>query len=488
MNYSTTYTSCYSKGCLSEIEVQVLTRTGIPRLDIIGLPQGMIREGKDRISACLHSLGINLNTKRILVSLNPGDIPKEGSHFDLPILMGVLKSLGLYMSRTGKDFYWGEIGLDGSIRSTPDYLAHLLFATSKRATSLMSGAPQNEIDFLYPHLTHKPMFTSSVSELLSHSEKTESLRSETNQSEQHSIDEDLAKSWIDMSGDHLWSSLRGSADQFTLFSLLAIGRHHLLLQGPPGVGKTTWCYALHELLPPLKNKEWASRFKFEAKKSEQIQSLSDLIRPPFEAPHHNASSAAVIGGGNGSITAGAITRAHRGVLFLDEFAEFPRNVLEALREPLETKRVSIARSGATAQMSADIQLLAAMNPCKCGFHCSTTVCTCRTIEYQAYKARISGPLQDRFHFKVFWDFHDFSKSREFEIKTLKKRIIDARNLKAINLENIRLNSKQNPRRQRNQLESFISWCKFYECSAPTQRDQNNFNEFIMRMERPHEHL
>jgi magnesium chelatase family protein len=473
------WTTCYSAGELKPIEVQVLVRSGLPKFDIIGLPQNVIREGKDRILSALCHLGVELPTQKVLVSLNPGDVQKEGSHFDLPILAGLLGALGLIKKPPPNSFFWGELRLDGSVRPTDDLLAHLFFAQSHSASQTVMGGDSEKYSFIKPFLMPQPTFIQDCSELKNSFEKEDAIPQEL----KSDFSEEILNSWVNQKVQNsLWNSLRGSDDQFLFWSLVALGRHNVLIEGPPGVGKSTWCYALKELQAPLHHKLWNEKFRYNPGISTNIKSLGQLVRPTYLAPHHSSSKASIIGGGNASISTGAITRAHRGILFLDEFNEYSRDVLESLREPLETKTLSIARRGAMKKLEANIHLLAAMNPCKCGNFRSKKLCDCLQSQLNHFKAKISGPLKDRFHAIPFWVFQDEPQSKQFELSNVRKQIIQSRNSPRPLMNKITLPQNLSPRRKKRWIEFFESWCRWFGVAEANQADAAEFNHFIKRME------
>ena len=472
---SKVWTTCYSCGELQPIEVQTLVRGGLPRFDIIGLPQNMIREGKDRILSALGSLGIELPSQKILVSLNPGDIPKEGSHFDLPIIIGILRCLGHLPNTENKTYAWGELGLDGSIRPFQDLLAHLLFTNLCGADESVSGQNENDLSFVHSFLKTPPASLRHVSELF------DGTLSSKVQKSAKTEDGDFL--WQTVWADNdptigAWNRLRGSPEQFLFWCLTAIGRHHVLLEGPPGVGKSSWCFAFGDLQRPLRPHQWVEKFRYRQKLSHEIGDLISLSRVPFEAPHHTSSSAAVVGGGSLKIAAGALTRSHLGILFLDEFSEFSRDVLESLREPLETKSITIARRGHSQKLAADTQLLAAMNPCKCGKHGSSASCDCTTLQYHVYRSKISAPLRDRFHFQCWWFYDERPRPEEFELKAVRRRLIESTRVTPPRLEGVLPPRHLNPRRQARWLETFVSWCRWFNISTASPKDVEKFLNFL----------
>lgn len=473
------YTSSQSSLEILPVEVQVLIRRGLPRFDIIGLPQHMIREGKDRILSSLHSLQIELPAKRILVNLLPGDQPKEGSHFDLPICVALFQAMGLLMPPQKKNFYWGELQLDGSLRDFPDALRHLFSVADPHIGSFCfspEGIWDEEVE----------NFLSAPVDLIEHIEELFQKRERRKQSSENSasVKSSLAPSENkNLLKDEVWNQLKGSPEQFLTWALAMTGREHLLLMGAPGQGKSLWSKASEALLPDLAVSQWKDRVRYSGT-SFQISSWRDLSRPPFESPHHKASSAAIVGGGSRNLKAGAITRAHQGCLFLDEFLEFHRDVTESLREPLEEKALSIARQNQQLKLPADIQLIAATNPCPCGMHRSKKACQCQSSDFYRYQRKLSGPLLDRFHRKLWWEFKDENRPKGFEAKELRQKIKEARERKLPVLESsIPWPKLPNPRQKRLYLEKWKSWIQWHGLHSVTQKDFNRFWQFEMNWER-----
>ncbi len=458
--FARVWTSTWSRGKLKEIEVQVLVRPGLPRFDIIGLPENVIKEGKDRILSALHFLGIQLKSQKILISLNPAGEPKEGAHFDLAILAGILRAMGqLPVNENYQDFYWGELTLEGRIQKLASAPAHLFFASQNNHARLFAN--QEAISWLDCELFR----CESVSDLFDskHYSKEKPVKPVHRPSE----------TWLnERTENSRWNQLMGLPSQFLLFALCAIGRLHLLLEGPPGVGKSSWCIAFREILPPLSKEEWAERLR-----SAPLSEIQQAFSVPFEAPHHSTSAQAIIGGGSKKIDAGAISRAHKGILFLDEIPEFPRNIREALREPLENKRIHIFRNGMNMEFLADFQLIATMNPCPCGFHESKTLCRCSARSLEDYRARMSGPLLDRIHWHSWWEFHREEIPKEFRLESLRPKILEARQVSVSLSNNLAIPNFSNPRRTKKFREIFTSWCQWHGLEHPSQKHLEEFFQF-----------
>lgn len=471
----TAWTTSYSLGRLHCIQVQALVRKGIPRLDIIGLPQNMIREGRDRVTSALNLLGIELPQQKLLVSLSPSDLPKEGAHFDLPILQAILVALGIKFPSEKKIFFWGEIELSGVISMQDDPLPHLLHANRQECEALVCAHASRELSFLKPCLHCHYEEWSHIEESF-HPLKKLSDRERNTAEFTH---EKLQSLWLQhQPQDSRWASLRGRPFQFLLWALVVLARQHLLIEGSPGVGKSYWCRAIREILLPLPIRRWHERFEFQSSASSHIHSLSELMQAPFENPHHSSSVAALVGGGSASIEAGALTRAHRGVLFLDEIAEFSQMVLESLREPLENQCVQVARRGVTQNLPASIQLLGTMNPCKCGNYKSSRLCRCSTSRFWNYQNKLSEPLRDRFAWKVWWNYYNEAKPKDFELKPLKQNLLRASTRPNPKLKELSLPKFHSARKQRIWLESFFTWCRWFDIERPGSKALSQFNSFL----------
>lgn len=470
-SFAQAWTTCYTSDGLQEIEIQVLLRKGLPRFDIIGLPQNMVREGKDRILASLHQVGIELPNQKVLVYLKPGDLSKEGSHLDLGIFHAILQVLGHIPLIEKKYFFWGELELNGKIRATESILGHVLLAQESQAHSIFFSNPKNNLEKILPFLKSKVHFCENAAELL-----------EPNEAYQIEVSSDSSQSsWPDPKLQTRWNKMRGSHDQFLFWSLASLGRWNVLLNGSPGVGKSSWCHALQELQRPLTPKFWSEKFKYSSPAETKNLEFKDLSQRGFEAPHHTSSAASIVGGGHRQIYAGAISRAHRGILFLDELPEFQRNVLEALREPLEEKKLCIHRQGGKKSFPADIQLLAAMNPCRCGKHGSKKACVCSSSQFYTYQSRLSEPLLERFHRVLWWNFKDEPQAPEFEFQKICERLLWAEENRP-QLQKIDLSAFRNARQQRLWIEMLLTWCKFFGFDQANDTESQNLRGFFERLE------
>ncbi|MGH8735855.1 MAG: YifB family Mg chelatase-like AAA ATPase [Burkholderiales bacterium] len=368
-----------------EVTVEVHLGPGLPAFHIVGLPDAEVREAKDRVRAALNHARFEFPARRITVNLAPADLPKDSSRLDLPIALGVLAASGQLAPEAlaGHEFA-GELSLTGEVREIRGALAMALQARAAgRAFVLPAGnAPQAALAEGARILPVR-----SLLEVVAH------LTGEALISEYCAASQASAPDYPD------FEEVKGQQQVKRALEVAATGNHSVLMVGPPGTGKSMLAARFPGILPPLSEAE--------ALEVAAIQSVSsagfDAARwgaRPFRAPHHSASGAALVGGGN-MPRPGEISLAHHGVLFLDELPEFDRDVLEALREPLESGRISIVRAARQAQFPARFQLLAAMNPCPCG-HCGSPGgrCRCTPERIARYRGRVSGPLADRIDIKL----------------------------------------------------------------------------------------
>ena len=400
-----------------DVDLQVQIASGLPAFSIVGLPDKAVGESRERVRAALNSLGLSLPAKRIIINLAPADLVKEGSHFDLPVALGILACMNLVpLEELNNYIVLGELGLDGSILPVNGILPVAVHANAAGKGLI---CPQKQgAEALWSGL-ESILAPGSLLELINHFKGTQLIPAPKPHTGK------TPRKYPDM------RDVKGQESAKRALEIAAAGGHNMLMIGPPGSGKSMLAARLPGILPPMTPEE--------ALETSMIHSIAGELKDgriclerPFRAPHHNASTPALIGGGRRA-EPGEISLAHNGVLFLDELPEFNRATLEALRQPLENGEISISRVNAHTTYPARFQLIAAMNPCRCGnlgqpnFECARApLCA---LEYQS---KISGPLLDRIDIQIEvhavspWELTDVKTGESSE--TIRKRVISARKI------------------------------------------------------------
>ena len=398
-----------------DIDLQIQISSGMPAFTIVGLPDKAVAESKERVRAALNTIGISFPAKRVTINLAPADLIKEGSHYDLAVALGIISCLGIIpLEEINHYIVLGELGLDGSISAVNGVLPASIHALRKNKGIICPQAQGSEA--LWSGLK-EIIAAGNLMELINHFKGTQIIPKPSK------IQDTTQEKYLDM------SDVKGQESAKRALEIAAAGGHNMLMIGPPGSGKSMLAARLSGILPPLTAEEALETSMIHSIAGELKDGTICFLRP-FRAPHHNASTPALVGGGRRA-DPGEISLAHNGVLFLDELPEFSRASLEALRQPLENGTITVSRVNAHITYPAKFQLIAAMNPCCCG-HLGTPEFECPRAPKCAleYQSKISGPLLDRIDLQI--EMHAVSPWELANVKTgenseqIRKRVILAR--------------------------------------------------------------
>jgi len=435
------------------VEVDIAAM-GLPSFTIVGLPDKAVEESRERVRAALKNSGADLPPKRITVNLAPADLPKEGPAYDLPIALGILIASEQLKADPIDSIFLGELSLDGSLRRIWGVLPCAIMARDKKFKNIFvpkdnidEAAIINRLDVL-PVQTLRQLFDHFASDNLPAGKQGKISPAKSKKQKYTSIQD----------SEYDFENVRGQESAKRALEIAAAGGHNLLMKGPPGAGKTLMARSFATILPRLTFDESLEVTKIYSVANLLNQDTPIILSRPFRSPHHTTSHIGLVGGGNVP-RPGEISLAHRGVLFLDEFPEFPRHVLEALRQPMEDGHITISRAAGSVKFPCRFTLIAASNPCPCGFFGDETRnCTCNPGAITRYQKRISGPILDRIDMHVSVPAVKVEKlTSQFKAESssiIQKRVQKARDIQLKRFKGLRITS--NSEMNNKQLKTFCN--------------------------------
>lgn len=440
------------------VTVETDISKGIPRTEIVGNVEATIRESKQRIRAAILNSGMYYPQGRIVINLSPADVSKRGSLFDLPIAAGLLASSGQIPIQSAQEICMaGELSLDGNIHGVRGILPLLLACRDHGIKYAVIPYENRQEAGLVRDMTVYAV--KNLGELVSHLK---------NQQKLPLVEKiDIKKYIVNQEAELDFGDVRGQEAAKRALMIGAAGGHGILMSGSPSTGKTMLAECLPGIIPPMDDDELMEVARIYSVSGELSEDMSCLRGRPFRRPHHRITPAALLGGGSPPLP-GEVTLANQGVLFLDEFCEFSRSTIDLLRQPLETKQILIARAGETYPFPADFWLVAATNPCRCGYYGDPQrTCVCTQREIQAYQNRISGPILERIDIHIHLPSVSYEEIRSGVSRTSEEMRRDVERARAVQKERFRragisINSQMNARQCQRYLRMESSAAAFLE--------------------------
>lgn len=372
------------------VEVETDINKGMVSYDLVGLPDAAVKESKERVRSAIKNSALLFPVNKITINLAPADLKKEGSQYDLPLAVSILKASGQLTAQTDGFVFLGELALDGALRPVTGILPILISAKTRGFTRfIVPFGNANEAGYIEDTEVYALKSLRDTFDFLTGEKQFQPVerRSFTAEQSSRSYNYDMAL-------------VKGQKVAKRALEIAVAGGHNILLSGPPGTGKTLLARCIPTIMPDMTFEEALEVTKIHSISGELSEEGIVSLRP-FRTPHHTATTVSLCGGGTGRIRAGEISKAHKGVLFLDELPEYSRNALESLRQPLEDKVITVTRAGGAVTFPADFILCASMNPCPCGnYGSSYLTCTCTPAQVHKYRNRVSGPLYDRIDIHV----------------------------------------------------------------------------------------